>query len=287
MTEPAPKMKPDIDAKRLLFIGGLHRSGTSLIHRCIADHPDVSGFGGTGVPEEEGQHLQSVMRTAADHGGPGVFGFDSASYLDENSPTVSLANARRLLDEWSTYWDLKSRILAEKSPPNLLRTRFLQALFPGCSFLVVLRHPVAVSYATRKWTTYLPSLRRLGVPDKRLPHLSAHRLLEHWLACHERFERDLAHLDNVHVMRYEDFVDNPDRELAAIFDYLGLEHAPLRQEVRTGVNDKYWDAWEATQSGPLMGAYYRRLVRQLEPRVSRFGYSLAGREVFAAPRIFK
>ena len=44
----------------LVFVGGLHRSGTSLVHRCLALHPAVSGFSGTGVPEDEGQHLQTV-----------------------------------------------------------------------------------------------------------------------------------------------------------------------------------------------------------------------------------
>jgi len=45
---------------RIVFVAGLHRSGTSLVHRCLAAHPDVSGFADTGVPEDEGQHLQTV-----------------------------------------------------------------------------------------------------------------------------------------------------------------------------------------------------------------------------------
>jgi hypothetical protein len=49
-----------VTGERLVFIGGLHRSGTSIVHRCLSDHPDVSGFQSTGVWEDEGQHLQSV-----------------------------------------------------------------------------------------------------------------------------------------------------------------------------------------------------------------------------------
>ena len=283
MTEPTPNLNPDIDTQRLLFIAGLHRSGTSLIHRCIADHPQVSGFLGTGAPEDEGQHLQSVMRTAAEYGGPGVFGFDSASHLDDRSPSVSPDSAQRILNQWSVHWDLERRILVEKSPPNLVRTRFLQALFPGCKFLVVLRHPVAVSLATRKWTTYLPMLRKLGVPDRRLPHISVHRLMRHWLVCHERFERDLPYLDNVHVIRYEDFVDNPEQELGSIFDYLELENAPLTQTIRSNVNDRYWDIWEARRSSAPTRWYDRRLVRRMESSMNRFGYSLTNRAADAAP----
>ncbi len=36
---------------RYLFVCGLHRSGTSLITRCLMEHPSVSGFRDTGAIE--------------------------------------------------------------------------------------------------------------------------------------------------------------------------------------------------------------------------------------------
>ena len=38
-----------------------------------------------------------------------------------------------MLATWSPYFDLDKRILVEKSPPNLLRFRFLQAAFPDAA----------------------------------------------------------------------------------------------------------------------------------------------------------
>ena len=81
-----------------MFVGGLHRSGTTLLGRCMSEHPQVSGFSGTGATEDEGQHLQTVYRAANEHGGPGRFGFDPAAHLTEDSPLVSDESRRLLLE---------------------------------------------------------------------------------------------------------------------------------------------------------------------------------------------
>lgn len=156
---------------RNVFVDGLHRSGTSLIHNCLRDHSDVSGFSETGVIKDEGQYLQTVYPLENSLGGPGRMGFHPAAHRDEASPLVSEANARKLLGEWGRHWDLSKPVLLEKTPMNLLQTRFLQALFPGSRFIIVSRHPIAASYATKKWAR----------------DLLVHRLIEHWLICHERF----------------------------------------------------------------------------------------------------
>ena len=241
----------------LVLIGGMHRSGTSLLHRLLAEHPDASGFSGTGVEEDEGQHLQSVYPPARAHGGPGLFGFDPASHLTERSSLVSERNRARLLDEWGRHWDLSRPVLLEKSPPNLIRTRFLQALFPGSRQIVVIRHPIAVACATQKWS-----------------HTSCTSLIEHWLICHETFLADLEQVERLMVIRYEDFVAAPDATLAAAFRFIGLEPRPSGLEVRSGVNDAYFRRWRANRWNPYKRFDTDRAVRRLAARAGRFGYSL-------------
>jgi len=263
-----------IDGRRLVFIGGLHRSGTSIIHRCLGDHPCVSGFHDTGVYEDEGQHLQSVYPPASAFGGPGRFGFHPQSFLDENSPLATAESARRLVADWARHWDAGRKLLVEKSPPNLVRTRFLQALFPGCRFIIVVRHPIAVAYATQKWTACLP---QRWFPEKlrpRLPRAGVRSLVEHWLICHERFAEDRPKLRNVHVLRYEDFVARPEHHLNSLYAFLGLPGERLKREVRGGVNDRYWARWQRRRRNILTRSYADGLVRGLEERVHRFGYSL-------------
>ena len=262
----APDVTPLLDGSKLVFVGGLHRSGTSLVHRCLSDHKDVSAFYGTGVPEDEGQHLQSVYRPAHAFGAAGRFGFHPEAPLDEHSPLVSSHSAEKLLREWGRHWDLRQRILIEKSPPNLIRTRFLQALFPKSRFIIILRHPIAVSYATQKWTRSI--LQRLN------PRTALHALLAHWLACYERFERDRASLKGVFVLRYEEFVAKPQLSMDALFDFLGVDTVPLSRGVRPDVNEGYFGMWERRRKQPLTQPYTDLVIRRFESRIRRFGYSL-------------
>ena len=239
----------------MIFLGGLHRSGTSLLFRILRDHPDISGFYNTGVPEDEGQLLQTVYPPARTYGGPGRFGFNSHAFLDEKSPLVSETNARKLFAEWGPYWNLESRYLLEKSPPNLVRSRFLQALFPGASFVMLLRHPVAVTFATQKWSG-----------------TAVETLLEHWLLCHERYEADKDCIDRLHTLKYEELIMDPEQRLAQIYEFLNLDPVPHGQVVEQGVNDKYFQRWRDTMSDS--SARTNRIISRYEARVRAFGYSL-------------
>lgn len=247
-----------MDDHRLVFLAGLHRSGTTLLARLLAAHPEVSGFSGTGVPADEGQHLQTVYPAAEKWGGPGRFGFAPEAHFTEESPLATEENARTLFEEWSPPWDLSRPVLLEKSPPNLLKTRFLQALFPGSSFVVILRHPIPVSMPTAKWR----GTRRYW------------QLLEHWLRCHEIFERDRPKLERVHVIRYEDLVREPEPVLRGVFEFLALEPIPPSEEVRPGQDERYFQEWRALKRDPRLRLYLDLAGLRLEQRARRFGYSL-------------
>lgn len=243
---------------KLVFIGGLHRSGTSLLHKCISEHPEVSGFKDTGVPEDEGQHLQDIYNTAKMHGGPGTFGFDEGSHLNEDSSLVTDANAKKLFQQWTAHWDLSKPVLVEKSPPNLVRTRFLQALYPDSRFIILMRHPVAVAYATQKWSK-----------------TSTYSLVKHWLVCHERFKKDEGNLKNCMIVHYEDFIRDPNETLAEIWKFIGVEDYSPDREIRRGVNNKYFANWHALdQEGLLLKTYKKIIKLRFEQRVQKLGYSL-------------
>jgi hypothetical protein len=259
-TADAP-LRPGVP-DRLLFVGGLHRSGTSLVHRCLASHPDVSAFSGTGVSEDEGQHLQSVYPPDHRSGGAGLFAFGPGTHLTERSPLATPASRDRLLAEWGRHWRAGAAVGVEKSPPNLIRARFLQALFPESAFVMVVRHPAAVACATQK------GRRRL---------LSYGALVRHWVACHTTLAADAPHVRSLHVIRYERLVGDPDAVLAPVFAALGLAPRPVAALVEPGLDERYFARWRAARS-PLRRLDRDRTVRRYEDAVARFGYSLVDLE---------
>lgn len=278
----------DID-KVFLFIGGLHRSGTSLLHRLIADHPQVSGFSETGATKDEGQYLQDVYRREAAFGGAGFFGFHSGSYLDESSPLVNEESAQKLFSEWSEHWELEKPILVEKTPANLVRGRFLQALFPETRFIMIVRHPIAVSYATKKWADLFRSLHHLtyrrigqGIPPSKLkPYLPSVSspiwlLIKHWVVCHEGLQNDRSHIENLLVVRYEDLTERPVSTLGKVWEFLDLEPCDPKREIKRGVNQKYFARWRKVRDQGGLGAslYSQYILSRFESKVGDFGYSL-------------
>ena len=239
--------------KRFLFLGGLHRSGTSIAHRLLREHPETSGISGSAAPQDEGQHLQTVFPTAKDYGGPGRFAFADASHLTETSSLALPANRDRLLREWGPWYDLERVVLLEKSPPNLLRTRFLQSLLPGSCFVMLVRHPIAVSLATVKWS-------KTPIFD----------LLNHWLRAHQIFLEDHAYLENCLVLRYEDLVTDSASCLHAICNLAELAPFAPREPV-SDHNAQYFDRWNERIDE------YRKDLQQADTELvsfaRRFGYT--------------
>lgn len=251
-----------ITNRRMIFIAGLHRSGTSILHRTLRRHPAISGFHDTGVPEDEGQHLQSVYPTGAAFGGPGRFGFDPAAHMDEHHSLANADNAKKLFVQWQRHWDLTRPCLLEKSPPNLIRMRFLQRLFPNSSFIVLFRHPVAAAYATQKWS-------KTSIPE----------LLDHTLLCYERALGDLPRLERAFVMRYEDFVAHPRATLNNLVHWLGLQPLGIEEEVRGSLNEDYFRLWRKDH-GSLLRRWrlgLGRSVKGYDARSRTLGYSLLGK----------
>jgi hypothetical protein len=283
VNEASDKPGADQTRRKYVFVGGSPRSGTSLLGRNIARMEHCTGLKNTGVFEDEGQFLQDVYAVASKYGGSSRCGFDPRIHRTETSELLTPENIRRLKASWHAYWDNTKSIFVEKTPENFLMTRFLQAGFPNSYFVVIKRHPVPVSIAGQRWTVNITSL---------------NRMFQHWLLCYKIFEQDKRYLKRVYELRYEDYIENPDKyhqEIAAfigtrvlqppeedIFRVVlqqwrpcGLRVPERAMEIPIAVyNKKYFDRWSYFLTKSPFRGYYRYIARKYEPEFTKYGYSL-------------
>jgi len=171
---------------------------------------------------------------------------------------------------------MSKSILVEKSPQNLIMTRFLQALFPEAYFVIAIRHPIPSAVATRRWDRW--TLRGLA-PTRLL------QLVEHWLHGYEIFLADAPHLapDRVVLVRYEDLVADPEATLRRLFAFLGPPPAQIAATVDRAVNETYFRRWRGSRWNPVCTRWHTTIARRLETRTNAFGYSLETPERTVSP----
>lgn len=173
--------------KKYIFICGLHRSGTSSLTKLLGKCPKMSCHTNTNVIEDEGQFLQSIYKPAKYYGGVGLFGFCKEYNYTEENDLLTNENKKKIISEWNQYWDTTKEFLIEKTPANIIHTRFLQELVLESYFIVVIRHPFIVSIASMKWNKQ-----------------SLDKYIEHWLNVHEIFYKDKEKIKNCLVIKYEE-----------------------------------------------------------------------------------
>jgi hypothetical protein len=220
--------------RKVVFIGGLHRSGTTHLARLLGQHPESCVMAKTGVVMDEGQYLQDIYPSDRVFGGPGRFAFSPAAGTQPvATPDEAAAIRRHLIRQWGPYWNLSKSVLVEKSPGNCLNARFLQSVFGNAYFVFISRHPIAVSLATRKWS-----------------RTSMFSLVDHWMAAHQAMRRDLPHLRNVCWISYEQLVADPAGTVAAIWDFIGLPAPAAALAPTEDCNAGYFETWQNYYVGP-------------------------------------
>ena len=189
----------EAQSKRWVFILGCNNSGTSLLYYLLSKHPQVASF------PVDGQFFTSALPVPMNHDvgrlwseRPDVF------RLTEKDTNI---DPHRLVHDWFHQIGSRNRpIMMEKSPPDTIRSRWLQRVFDDAFFIGITRNGYAVAEGIS---------RRKKVPIQ--------RGARHWVEANRWMLRDAEHLLHFRRIKYEDLVADPETVLQDLLEFVGAD----------------------------------------------------------------
>jgi len=203
---------------KVVFVIGSPRSGSTLLARMIGAHSQVYTCGEP--------HMLTPLAHLGYFASVDEAPYDALLAAEAIREFVSELprGERDYVDACRAYADtLYLRVLAarpgkqyflDKTPAYALVLDFITRIYADAKYVVLTRHPLAVfsSYAESFFDGDYAAAHRHN------------RLLERYVPAVAKLvrERDVS----LHHVRYENLVADPDGELHAIFEFLGLAHEP-------------------------------------------------------------
>lgn len=224
--------------RRPVFVIGLPRSGTTLLERMLAAHPEVVGVG------EQSFAREGLLRALAgsDGGVPDVL----TPALVDGAAAWHLRQLEERLQRQMVAGG-GARIV-DKLPDNYLLAGWLRIAFPDAVLIHSLRDPRDVA-----WSCWATDFARIDW-SLRLEHI-AHRIEQHRLLL--RHWRQVMS-ERLVELRYERLVADPETELRRLLAAIGMDWHPAvlafaqqqgfvasasRHQVREGVHGRSIGRW--------------------------------------------
>jgi len=193
-----------------IFIGGVPRSGTTLLQNMLDSHPDILG-----LPEfkhlPEIMALRTHMRYSVIHGM--ICDICSLDDID--------AYFRRLITDFldPLLEQYPGRFLVEKTPQNILVFAELMDLFPSARFIHIVRDPRAVVHSL------LSVARKARAKGSPVPYFcdsirEAIHFIDKCLKCAETAGKDKP--ANMLTITYKELVRDPQESTRTICRFLSL-----------------------------------------------------------------
>ena len=268
-----------------IFVVGSPRSGTTVVFELLQRSPHVGSLPGEGHLLTEIYHPSGEPSTRGHELGPGDIRPREAKVL--RWVVDHLSAGRRYLD---------------KTPRNSLRVPYLQELFPGAWFVLVIRDgraavsslingwrsrsdlfpgsrmPGGVSvegYGGDTWRFVIPPGWRNYARGRTLPEVCAFQ----WQACMEVLlqARERAGGERWVEIRYEDLVARPEEETGLLLSGLRLPETQeilhrareLDRHVAKAITPPRPEKWREENPEEI-----ERILPVIAPTMARLGYSL-------------
>lgn len=191
------------DARSPIFIGGYHRSGTTLMRVMLHRHPHIACGPESQLLDRTGflefhRFLEETWIPQLQLYGFGVGELDRAiaAFLDNFFTRYQLQRGKQ---RW-----------AEKTPKNILRIDYLFRLFPQAQFIHMVRDPRDVYCSVRQ---------KACSTTPRWSRFTAEETAQDWV---KRVRQGLAWRDDPRCLevRYEDLVCDPVTTMRAVLAFL-------------------------------------------------------------------
>ena len=192
-------------SQKWLFLVGCYNSGTTLLSSLLACHPDISAL------PTEGHFITDQFPKDYDLGLPRMWSAREELFRlteDDDGP-----DPVRVKKEWGMRLDLSKSVLLEKSPPNTIRTRWLNRHFSPAYFVAIVRNGYAVAEGISRKAD--PKHLRDGWPIEQCAY--------QWLRSIEVLEEDSSLLQNFMWVKYEDLAHDPLRIINKIAAFVQLK----------------------------------------------------------------
>ncbi|MCP3905644.1 MAG: sulfotransferase [Planctomycetes bacterium] len=206
-----------IASRRVFFMLGSQKSGTTWVQRLLDAHPAVA-CGGEG-------HLLDLLAPILEIA---VGEYNNSPKVTVPLETEGLFAATRLLADGllATYLHRSAdpdnvRAVGDKTPETALSLVGVKRVYPGAKLLHVIRD--GRDGAVSGWA----HLKRQGEDGcfASFAEYAEYFARRHWVGYVSAARRDAVHWqDDYHEVRYEDLHDRPQETLRRILDFLEIEH---------------------------------------------------------------
>lgn len=244
------------DERKWIFIIGCNNSGTTLLHRLLAFHPNIATL------PDEGQFFTTVFPLPSFHGVPRVWTENLKIF--RSTEADQHLDGIRLTHDWKNYLsNINSSTVLEKTPSNAIRSRWLQSVFKNSYFIGIVRDGRAVVEGiTRREKT-----------------VSIERATAHWEMTNNLMLDDAKCLKHFHLVKYEILVANPLKVIEEILQFIDEDPEQFQFDFKNRINVHNIDDKPTSISNFNQKSFDRipknkfdEITTQIQPTMRRLGY---------------
>ncbi len=192
---------PNIDdCRKLIFIVGMPRSGTSLVEQILSSHPEV--FGGGELPFLNIEIDQIFLK------------FEKNNHLNKDEIHDLIIECRKKYLERISNYNVSSKVFTDKAPLNFRFVGFIKYIFPNAKIINCRRDPMDIIWSNFK--NYFPN--SMPFTNDLEDIANFYRLYQDLVTfLREKFP------EIIYDIEYSNLVENPEIEIKKLLNFCELK----------------------------------------------------------------